>query len=63
LSDDFYLEYPCEAPTEKRWFGMRVTPFAEPIPRRVVVAHTDISQRKFAEKARLEANATLEKRG
>ncbi len=43
--DDFYLEYPCHCPAEKRWFGLRVTPFAEAAPRRVVVAHINITER------------------
>jgi len=43
---DFYLEYPCHSPTEKRWFGLRVTPFAEAPPRRVILAHTDITAQK-----------------
>jgi PAS domain S-box-containing protein len=47
--DDFYLEYPCHSPHQQRWFGMRVTPFLEPAPRRVVVVHTDISERKLVE--------------
>jgi PAS domain S-box-containing protein len=48
--NEFNLEYPCHSPTEERWFIMRVTPFAEPVPRRVVVAHINITERKIAEK-------------
>ncbi len=47
--DDFYLEYPCHSAEEKRWFGMRVTPFAEVASRRVVVAHINITERILAE--------------
>jgi len=57
---EFYLEYPCHSPTEKHWFMMRVTPFAKPTPRRVVMAHTDITARKQAEAKLEEAYATLE---
>jgi PAS domain S-box-containing protein len=39
-----------------------VTPFNEPAPRRVVIAHTDIMMRKLAELALQEANDTLEQR-
>ncbi len=60
--DHFFLEYPCPSPSEKRWFGLRVTPFDEPPPRRVVVAHINITERKLAEEALLEAYATLEER-
>ncbi len=59
---DFYLEYPCNAPGQEHWFGMRVTPFAEPAPHPVVVAHVDISERKAAELALQEVNETLEQR-
>jgi PAS domain S-box-containing protein len=44
----FYAEYPCHAPGERRWFIVRVTRFATG-PARVVVAHEDITWRKFAE--------------
>ncbi|MCX6049721.1 MAG: PAS domain S-box protein, partial [Chloroflexi bacterium] len=61
--DDFYLEYPCHSATEQRWSSLRVTPFAEAPPRRVVVAHSNITdrmqiaaaergQRRFAEALR-----------
>lgn len=49
--DEFYLEYPCHSPMEKRWFALRVTPFAESAPRRVVVSHTLITERVEAEMA------------
>jgi PAS domain S-box-containing protein len=49
--DDFYLEYPCNSSSRERWFMLRVTPFAEPAPRRVVVAHVDITEHKQAQKA------------
>ncbi|MEO8391801.1 MAG: PAS domain S-box protein [Chloroflexota bacterium] len=60
--DEFYLEYPCHSSWQKRWFGMSVTPFPEPAPRRVVVAHVGITERKKAEFALQEANETLEQR-
>lgn len=48
--DNFYLEYPCHSPTEQRWYAVRVTPFLEPTPRRVVVAHSNITERKLSER-------------
>ncbi len=48
--DEFYLEYPDHSLTKERWFGVRVTPFLEPAPRRVVVAHTNITERKVNER-------------
>ena len=44
----FRLEYPCHSPQQQRWFSMSVTPL-ETEGGGVVVAHTDISQRKLAE--------------
>ncbi len=50
--DEFYLEYPCHAPTEMRWFSLRATRFwsaGNDSPARVVVSHENISARKLAE--------------
>jgi len=49
--DEFYLEYPSNTPTTRRWFILRVSPFNELAPRRVVIAHTDITEHKLAEEA------------
>ena len=47
----FGMEYPCHSPDEKLWFFGRVTPSAGNGPRRVIVAHENISERKQAEDA------------
>lgn len=60
--NDFYMEYPCRTPSEKLWFGMRVTPFPESTPRRVVVAHINITERKMVEAELQTAHVTLEER-
>ena len=44
----FRLEYPCHSPQQQRWFSMSVTPL-ETEGGGVVVAHTDISERRAAE--------------
>jgi PAS domain S-box-containing protein len=44
----FELEYPCDAPTESRWFAMRVHALTGARPG-VVVAHEDITERRRAE--------------
>ena len=49
LREDFHLEYPCHSPTERRWFGVRVTRFAIDGETRVVVTHDNITRRKLAE--------------
>jgi hypothetical protein len=45
----FEIEYPCHSPDEKRWFVGRVTSSAGDGPRRAIVAHENITERKQAE--------------
>jgi hypothetical protein len=52
----FMLEYPCHAPSEQRWFLLRVNPLAGETggaiaAHGVVVAHVDITESKQAELA------------
>ena len=47
----FYLEYPCNSPVSKRWFGMRAMKFEGNQPM-VVISHQEISERKIAESER-----------
>ncbi|BBO86106.1 hypothetical protein DSCO28_66720 [Desulfosarcina ovata subsp. sediminis] len=51
VDDLFEYEYPCHGPEQERWFHVRVTPFPGSAPRRVVVAHEDITRRKRADQA------------
>ncbi len=46
---DFYLEYPCHSPDEKRWFMMRVTPLDFPDGDYFVISHQNITERILAE--------------
>ena len=46
--DHFELEYPCDSPTQKRWFLMRVNPFRGQQDG-VIISHADITERKLAE--------------
>ncbi|MEQ9031363.1 MAG: PAS domain S-box protein, partial [Aggregatilineales bacterium] len=62
LQQEFYLEYPCHSPFERSWFALRVTPFPEPAPRRVVVAHINVSERREAEEKLKSINLQLEER-
>jgi len=48
-SDSHGLEYPCHSPDEKRWFLARVAPFSDSAPRRVVIGHENITERKLME--------------
>ncbi len=47
--ETFSLEYPGHSPTEQRWFAMRVTRFAGGGPKRIVIAHENITERRLAE--------------
>jgi PAS domain S-box-containing protein len=49
-SDFFTLDYPCDSPTERRWFRMSVFPMIAPCDG-VVVFHENVTQRKLAELA------------
>ena len=49
LLDGFTMEYPCHAPGEERWFVLRADPHRSAGPTRVVVQHTDVSERRRAE--------------
>jgi PAS domain S-box-containing protein len=45
--EGFILEYPCNVPDgEKRWFIARITIFRGDVPKRVVVSHENITERK-----------------
>ena len=46
---EFYFEYPCHSPEEKRWFMMRVTPFQVKNNDYFVISHQNITERKLAE--------------
>jgi signal transduction histidine kinase/ActR/RegA family two-component response regulator len=46
----FHLTYPCDSPTESRWFEMRVLPLSGSRPG-AVVAHEEITGQKLAEEA------------
>jgi PAS domain S-box-containing protein len=48
---NFSVEYPCHSPTEKRWFIGRVTRFSVDGPARVVVSHSNITERKLVEES------------
>jgi len=53
----FYLEYPCHAPDEKRWFCLNVSPL-KGSRSGVVVSHENITIRKQAE-TQLRISATI----
>ncbi|WP_242492650.1 PAS domain S-box protein [Methanolobus psychrotolerans] len=50
--DFFKLEYPCHSPEKERWFIGKVRPFesTDSFPRKVVISHIDVTERKLSEK-------------
>ncbi len=58
-SEYFEMEYPCDSPTEKRWFLMTILPF-KGLKGGVIVAHINITSRKFAEIELREAYGHIE---
>ena len=51
MKEDFTLEYPCHSPDEKRWFVAHVCVVPKEGPKRVVIAHENITERKLSELA------------
>ena len=45
----FSFEYPCDSPSQKRWFRMSCLPLGRKAKDGVVITHTDISELKLAE--------------
>ncbi|MDJ0945618.1 MAG: ATP-binding protein [Kiloniellales bacterium] len=45
----FHFEYPCHSPQEKRWFMMWIKPLEMDGPRKFVVQHQNITQRRSLE--------------
>jgi PAS domain S-box-containing protein len=50
----FFLQYPCHAPDEERWFQARVSRFSASGERRLVIAHENITEIKEHERRMLE---------
>ena len=59
---EFAMEYPCHGLREERWFVARVTPFPGDGPRRVVIAHEDITRRKELERDVVEVASQEQRR-
>ena len=50
----FQMEYPCDSPTQSRWFEMLAVPLESGGRGGVLVSHTDVTDRKMAEDGRRE---------
>nr|WP_326531443.1 PAS domain S-box protein [Rhodoferax sp.] len=55
---EYSMEYPCHSPTQQRWFHLNVTPLASG-DQGVVVAHTNITDRKLTELQALRSEQLL----
>ena len=58
--EEYALEYPCHGPSEKRWFLVHVTRFHWEGPKRVVVAHENITARRLMEDELRQAKAAAD---
>jgi hypothetical protein len=47
---NFYLQYPCHAPSDERWFQARVARFSVGGEQRLVISHENITEAKIAER-------------
>lgn len=59
-AETFTMEYACHSPDTQRWFVGRVTRFPGQGPKRAVIAHEDITERKTSEIALARLNKQLE---
>lgn len=41
--DEFFHQYPCHSPEQKRWYAVRVVPYRDTQTHRVIVTHEDIT--------------------
>jgi diguanylate cyclase (GGDEF)-like protein/PAS domain S-box-containing protein len=57
----FSCEYPCDSPTQQRWFAMMAMPLGEAGRGGAVITHTDISPRKQSEKAMQRMQTMMER--
>jgi PAS domain S-box-containing protein len=57
---EFSLEYPCDSPTQKRWFLMTVVPLGRDVQDGAVITHADISAIKQATQGELHRSHILE---
>jgi diguanylate cyclase (GGDEF)-like protein/PAS domain S-box-containing protein len=60
LLPEFSLEYPCDSPTQKRWFLMTVVPLGRDVQDGAVITHADISAIKQATQGELHRSHILE---
>jgi len=40
---EFFTQYPCHSPNQKRWYALRVVPVRDAIMKRVIITHEEIT--------------------
>jgi PAS domain S-box-containing protein len=60
MTDEFYLEYPCHSPTERRWYVVRVTRFEWYGHVRLIVAHQNVTELKRVQVELAESRARIQ---
>jgi PAS domain S-box-containing protein len=48
-SDEFYMEYPCHGPNEKRWLSVRATRIEGEDPTILLLVYNDVTEKKVLE--------------
>ncbi len=56
---EFFINYPCDSPSEKRWFALRVVRFREPGTRKVILTHENITPLIVAQQSLAESENLL----
>jgi PAS domain S-box-containing protein len=59
-TDEFYLEYPCHGPVERRWYVVRVTRFEWYGHVRLIVAHQNVTELKRVQIELAESTARIQ---
>jgi PAS domain S-box-containing protein len=59
-SSEFSIEYPCDSPTEQRWFLLTATPLESGRVAGAVVMHVNVSARALAEQATVRSTELLQ---
>ena len=58
IGNHYTVEYPCNSPDTNRWFFANITRFQSDGPVRIVISHTDITERKLSEEKIIKLNRT-----
>lgn len=57
--EEYFTQYPCHAPHEKRWYALRAVRFRSPGRQKIIVTHEDITPVMLAQEALAKKEAEL----